>query len=165
MMLYVWPKLAELASDEDRDAALALAFRHYLEDGVTGAVDMALGADELASLERALDAGDGTLPLRVAAHWLMTREDNEADNVGQVHDVIELHERVQGPWLRIAGIKVIIDGVIDSCTAAMKEPYSDGTNAEPIWDLESLIPVVTAADAAGCRSRCMRSATRRRRSD
>ncbi|MDJ0114800.1 amidohydrolase family protein, partial [Rhodococcus erythropolis] len=32
MMLYVWPKLAELASDEDRDAALALAFRHYLED-------------------------------------------------------------------------------------------------------------------------------------
>ncbi|WP_407809716.1 amidohydrolase family protein, partial [Staphylococcus aureus] len=31
----------------------------------------------------------------------------------------------------------------------MKEPYSDGTNAEPIWDLESLIPVVTAADAAG----------------
>jgi predicted amidohydrolase YtcJ len=149
MMLYVWPKLAELASDEDRDAALALAFRHYLEDGVTGAVDMALGADELASLERALDAGDGTLPLRVAAHWLMTRVDNEADNVGQVHDVIELHERVQGPWLRIAGIKIIIDGVIDSCTAAMKEPYSDGTNAEPIWDLESLIPVVTAADAAG----------------
>ncbi|MDN3454906.1 MULTISPECIES: amidohydrolase [Rhodococcus] len=149
MMLYVWPKLAELASDEDRDAALALAFRHYLEDGVTGAVDMALGADELASLERALDAGDGTLPLRVAAHWLMTREDNEADNVRQVHDVIELHERVQGPWLRIAGIKIIIDGVIDSCTAAMKEPYSDGTNAEPIWDLESLIPVVTAADAAG----------------
>lgn len=149
MMLYVWPKLAELASDEDRDAALSLAFRHYLEDGVTGAVDMALGADELASLERALDAGDGTLPLRVAAHWLMTREDNEADNVRQVHDVIELHERVQGPWLRIAGIKIIIDGVIDSCTAAMKEPYSDGTNAEPIWDLESLIPVVTAADAAG----------------
>lgn len=149
MMLYVWPKLAELASDEDRDAALALAFRNYLEDGVTGAVDMALGADELAALERALEAGNGTLPLRVAAHWLMTREDNEADNVRQVHDAIELHTRIQGPWLRIAGIKIIIDGVIDSCTAAMKEPYSDGTNAEPIWDLESLIPVVTAADAAG----------------
>ncbi|MGG7104691.1 amidohydrolase [Rhodococcus sp. 24CO] len=149
VMLYVWPKLAELATDEDRDTALALAFRRYLEDGVTGAVDMALGPDELASLERALDAGNGTLPLRVAAHWLMTREDNDADNVRQVHEVIELHNRVQGPWLAVAGIKIIIDGVIDSCTAAMKEPYSDGTNAEPIWDLESLIPVVTAADAAG----------------
>ena len=149
VMLYVWPKLAELATDQDRDTALALAFRRYLEDGVTGAVDMALGPDELACLERALDAGNGTLPLRVAAHWLMTREDNDADNVRQVHDVIELHNRVQGPWLAVAGIKIIIDGVIDSCTAAMKEPYSDGTNAEPIWDLESLIPVVTAADAAG----------------
>ena len=149
VMLYVWPKLAELATDQDRDTALALAFRRYLEDGVTGAVDMALGPDELACLERALDAGNGTLPLRVAAHWLMTREDNDADNVRQVHDVIELHDRIQGPWLAVAGIKIIIDGVIDSCTAAMKEPYSDGTNAEPIWDLESLIPVVTAADAAG----------------
>ncbi|MCE4264465.1 amidohydrolase [Rhodococcus globerulus] len=149
VMLYVWPKLAELATDEDRDTALALAFSRYLEDGVTGAVDMALGPDELVCLERALDAGNGTLPLRVAAHWLMTREDNDADNVRQVHDVIELHNRVQGPWLAVAGIKIIIDGVIDSCTAAMKEPYSDGTNAEPIWDLESLIPVVTAADAAG----------------
>ncbi|NMD60964.1 UNVERIFIED_ORG: hypothetical protein FNL38_102659 [Nocardia globerula] len=149
VMLYVWPKLAELATDEDRDIALALAFRRYLEDGVTGAVDMALGPDELSCLERALDAGNGTLPLRVAAHWLMTREDNDADNVRQVHDVIELHDRIQGPWLAVAGIKIIIDGVIDSCTAAMKEPYSDGTNAEPIWDLESLIPVVTAADAAG----------------
>ena len=149
VMLYVWPKLAALATDEDRDTALALAFRRYLEDGVTGAVDMALGPDELDCLERALDAGNGTLPLRVAAHWLMTREDNDADNVRQVHDVIELHDRIQGPWLAVAGIKIIIDGVIDSCTAAMKEPYSDGTNAEPIWDLESLIPVVTAADAAG----------------
>ncbi|WP_092806481.1 amidohydrolase [Rhodococcus globerulus] len=149
VMLYVWPKLAELVTDDDRDTALALAFRRYLEDGVTGAVDMALGLDELASLERALAAGNGTLPLRVAAHWLMTREDNDADNVRQVHDVIELHNRVQGPWLAVAGIKIIIDGVIDSCTAAMKEPYSDGTNAEPIWDLASLIPVVTAADAAG----------------
>lgn len=149
VMLYVWPKLAELATDQDRDTALALAFRRYLEDGVTGAVDMALGPDELDCLERALDAGNGTLPLRVAAHWLMTREDNDADNVRQVHDVSELHDRIQGPWLAVAGIKIIIDGVIDSCTAAMKEPYSDGTNAEPIWDLESLIPVVTAADAAG----------------
>ncbi|MDF2896726.1 MAG: hypothetical protein K0Q46_3512 [Rhodococcus erythropolis] len=149
MMIHVWPKLAEFTSNDERDAALALAFRHYLEDGVTGAVDMALVPDELASLERALESGNGVLPMRVAAHWLLTREDNDAANVRQIHDVIALRNRLQSPSLRIAGIKIIIDGVIDSCTAAMKEPYSDGTNAEPIWDLESLIPVVTAADAAG----------------
>jgi hypothetical protein len=51
--------------------------------------------------------------------------------------------------LRIAGIKLVVDGVIDGCTAAMLEPYANGTNAEPIWDFDALVPVVTAADAAG----------------
>ncbi|MBC2642863.1 MULTISPECIES: amidohydrolase [unclassified Rhodococcus (in: high G+C Gram-positive bacteria)] len=145
----VWPTLAKLISDTERDVALAAAFEQYLADGVTGAVDMALGADEIEALERALAAGEGTLPLRVAGHWLIERTDSEEENVRQVHEAVEHQRRLQGPWLRMAGIKIIIDGVIDSCTAAMKEPYSDGTNAEPIWDLASLAPVVAAADAAG----------------
>ena len=41
-----------------------------------------------------------------------------------------------------------MDGVIDGCTAAMLEPYANGSNAEPIWDLDAIAPVVTAADAA-----------------
>ncbi|MDV7083258.1 amidohydrolase [Rhodococcus opacus] len=145
----VWPALAKLVSDTERDVALAAAFEQYLADGVTGAVDMALGADELEALERALETGGDTLPLRVAGHWLIERTDSDEENVRQVHEAVEHHTRLQGPWLRMAGIKIIIDGVIDSCTAAMKEPYSDGTNAEPIWDLASLAPVVVAADAAG----------------
>nr|WP_317766474.1 amidohydrolase [Rhodococcus oxybenzonivorans] len=145
----VWPALAKVVTDHERDVALAAAFERYLADGVTGAVDMALGADEVAALERALAAGGGTLPLRVAGHWLITRTDSTEENVRQVREAATYAQRLQGPWLRMAGIKIIIDGVIDSCTATMKEPYSDGTNAEPIWDLESLAPVVTAADAAG----------------
>ncbi|MFC9553130.1 amidohydrolase [Rhodococcus sp. NPDC056960] len=145
----LWPTLAKLISDSERDVALAAAFEQYLADGVTGAVDMALGADEVEALERALAAGEGTLPLRVAGHWLIERTDSEEENVRQVHEAVEHQRRLQGPWLRMAGIKIIIDGVIDSCTAAMKEPYADGTNAEPIWDLASLAPVVAAADAAG----------------
>jgi predicted amidohydrolase YtcJ len=47
------------------------------------------------------------------------------------------------------GIKVIIDGTIDGCTAVLGTPYADGSNAEPIWSLEDLAPVVAAADAAG----------------
>ena len=49
----------------------------------------------------------------------------------------------------MAGIKLVLDGVIDACTAAMRHPYADGSNAEPIWPLERLRPVVAAADAAG----------------
>ena len=46
-------------------------------------------------------------------------------------------------------MKLILDGVIDACTAAMGAPYADGSNAEPIWPLHDLAPVVAAADAAG----------------
>ena len=49
----------------------------------------------------------------------------------------------------MAGIKLVLDGVIDACTAAMRHPYADGSNAGPIWPLERLRPVVAAADAAG----------------
>ena len=53
--------------------------------------------------------------------------------------------------LREAGarVKFILDGVIDACTAAMRAPYADGSNAEPIWSFATAAPVAVAADAAG----------------
>ena len=93
-----------------------------------------------------------TLPLRIAGHWLVNRTASAAENLAQVQDAIELNRRLPGPWLRITGIKILVDGVIDSCTAAMKDPYADGSHPGPIWDLEALAPVVAAADAAIPRS-------------
>ncbi|MFC7446376.1 amidohydrolase [Rhodococcus daqingensis] len=141
--------LEQTVTDRQRDRALAATFEHYLAAGVTGAVDMGLGEEELATLERALDARGGTLPLRVAGHWVVDRTSSPADDLAQVHTAAELSLRLQGPWLRVTGIKIFVDGVIDSCTAAMKEPFADGSHPDPIWDLQSLAPVVAAADAAG----------------
>lgn len=139
--------LAGVVSDADRDDALATAFASYLADGVTAAVDMGLNEDGLGALERAAAAGG--LPIRVAGHWLVSRAATPAENLAQVEAAIDRARRVDGHWLRVAGIKVMIDGVIDSCTAAMKAPFADGSHPGPIWDRESLIPVVLAADAAG----------------
>ncbi|GAS89346.1 amidohydrolase [Mycolicibacterium brisbanense] len=141
--------LDSTVTNEERDAALAATFTHYLAAGVTGAVDMGLDGADLPALERALAAGNGTLPLRIAGHWLVNRTASTAENLAQVQEAIELNRRLSGPWLRIAGIKILVDGVIDSCTAAMKEPYADGSHPGPIWDLQALAPVVAAADAAG----------------
>ncbi|WP_307794485.1 amidohydrolase [Arthrobacter cavernae] len=152
---YAWPTLASVTTDAERDAQLAGAFGHYLSTGVTGGIDMAMGEDDLAAMRRALTAssggpdGGGTLPLRVTGHWLITQTGSVAGNLAQVARAVELSREVNSPWLRIAGIKIIVDGVIDSCTAAMKEPYADGSNAGLIWELEDLTPVVAAADAAG----------------
>lgn len=145
----VWPALARAATDADRDAQLESAFEHYLAVGVTGAVDMAVQDDDLAAFCRALQRHGGSLPLRVKGHWLVHRRDSDAQNLAQVARAAQLADELSGQWLRICGIKIVVDGVIDSCTAAMKEPYADGSTGEPIWDRESLFPVVVAADAAG----------------
>ncbi|WP_258804351.1 amidohydrolase [Pseudarthrobacter sp. NS4] len=145
----VWPALAAHATDQDRDAQLEEAFANYLAVGVTGAVDMAVQDDDLAAFRRAMERRGGTLPIRVKGHILVSRHASAAENLVQVAKAAWLAAELDGDWLQICGIKLIVDGVIDSCTAAMKEPYADGSSCEPIWDRESLIPVVVAADAAG----------------
>jgi len=141
--------LEGVETDESVDAALAAAFDHYLAAGVTAAIDMGLGAPEVVALERALAAGDGRLPIRVAGHWVIDRTASTEGDLAQLARVIELRDRLSGPWLKVNGIKIMVDGVIDSCTAAMKKPFADGSHPGPIWSLEALTPLVTAADAAG----------------
>lgn len=145
----VWPALAAHATDQDRDAQLEEAFANYLAVGVTSAVDMAVQDDDLAAFRRAMERRDGTLPIRVKGHLLVARHEAESDNLAQVAKAAWLAAELHNDWLQICGIKLMVDGVIDSCTAAMKEPYADGSSAEPVWDRASLTPVVVAADAAG----------------
>jgi predicted amidohydrolase YtcJ len=142
----VWPLLARV-SDAERDKQLAMAIEAYNESGVTAAVDMALSADALAAMHRAEQAG--TLNVRLACHWIVHRASDPAQELAQVAEAARLAKIYNSDRLRVVGIKLITDGTIDACTAAMIHPYSTGTNCDPIWDPESLTRVVTAADAAG----------------
>ncbi|WP_408896034.1 amidohydrolase [Nocardioides sp. R1-1] len=139
--------LAAQVTDADRDAWLRAGCARYLADGVTTVVDMGVEAHDLAAFERAL--GADALPMRVVGHWLVKPAATEAENLAQVAVAVEHARRLAGDRLRITGIKIMADGVIDSCTASMARPYADGTNAAPIWDRDALTPVVVAADAAG----------------
>ncbi|UOQ90452.1 amidohydrolase [Agromyces endophyticus] len=145
---HVWTHLAEVATDADRDAAVERALDAYLAAGVTGAADMSFGELELASIER-VAARRGGLPFHLVGYWLIDNTGDDAENLAQVARAVELAQRPATPWLRIAGIKLITDGVIDACTAAMRAPYADGSNADPIWPYAQMAPVVAAADAAG----------------
>ncbi|MCI0157569.1 amidohydrolase [Leifsonia shinshuensis] len=142
-------RLEGLVSDGERERALRAAFDTYREAGVTAAVEMALREADLRALTAALADGDGTLPIRVAAHWVVNRTGTTEGDLAGVARAIELAGEHPGPWLRITGIKLFVDGVIDSCTAAMRAPFADGSQPEALWDLPSLAAVVTAADAAG----------------
>jgi predicted amidohydrolase YtcJ len=146
---YAWAQRDEATTDADRDEHVERTIEAYLATGVAGVVDMAFDEFGLAALRRAQERRGGELPLRVAAHWLITNTGDDAANLAQVERAAQLAAEPATPWLRVVGIKLILDGVIDACTAAMRQPYANGSNADPIWPLERLAPVVAAADAAG----------------
>jgi predicted amidohydrolase YtcJ len=146
----VWPFIARTASIEARMAAIDTAIDAYSASGYTGIADMAM--DEYAWEALVLLRQRKTLPIRIAAYWLISPSANEPGNLAQVERAIVLHRQfnaMSSPGFRIAGIKVILDGVIDACTAALCEPYFDGTSCDSLWTKEMLSPVVKLADEAG----------------
>ncbi|MEV8268595.1 amidohydrolase [Microbacterium sp. NPDC076911] len=144
---HAWAFLASVTTDANRDQAIERMLSAYAAAGVTGAVDMALDELGLAALQRAAARRGGRLPLRVAGHWFIENTGDDTANRQQVERAVQLAAEVHSPWLHVVGIKLVLDGVIDACTAAMTHPYANGSNAELIWPYDALAPVVAAADA------------------
>ncbi|ERS99668.1 amidohydrolase family protein [Sporothrix schenckii 1099-18] len=157
----VWPYLSNVATLQERIDAVASAVDVYSAQGYTGVVDMALQEESLeAMIHYVATRPDQRPPIRIAAYWLIKPRDSEAEHLAQVDRAIALakiHNGAAGrngetlPSLRVVGIKVVCDGIVDACTAALTEPYGDSarTAADPIWSPEMVAPVVERATAGG----------------
>lgn len=142
-----WEHLDRIATDAQRQDHLRAAIGALTASGITTVVDMGLGPSALETIAHA--ERNGWLDLRVVGHWLMSREGGTPQHLAQVSHAAELMRLHTSDRLRIAGIKFIVDGVIDGCTAHVQQPYTNGAMPEPIWDYDALAPVVAAADAVG----------------
>jgi predicted amidohydrolase YtcJ len=149
---YVWPYLARVASVDERTAAIKAAVNAYHEAGYTGLIDMAMDEGSWEALQT-LRAAEGTIPMRIAAYWLVKPCATSEETLAQVERAVELareYNASSSPDCRIVGIKVICDGIIDACTAGLSEPYSHNGHLEvPLWTAAQLEPVVRRADEAG----------------
>ena len=69
----------------------------------------------------------------------------------QIEAAVEERARCAGPLLRAAAVKLFVDGVIESHTGYLKEPYADrpGYRGEPVWAPARLIEASVAAAAVG----------------
>ena len=114
------------------------------EAGITSVIDMALEPHALAAMVRA--EANGTLTARPRAHRLLPEGQDQTPILEEVSRIAREH---RSAWLRVMGVKIVSDGVIDSCTAAMKRPFANRTHPPPIWPPEVLNPTVTAADDMG----------------
>jgi predicted amidohydrolase YtcJ len=153
ILLVVWPHLAKVLPLKDKIAALKAAIKAYHAVGCTGCIDMAMDENAWEAILALREAEGGSLPIRVAAHWCVSPGDGEEHRLQQVARAIELSKQYNNktsPDLRIVGIKIICDGVIDACTAALAEPYTSNAHFEgPIWMPEMLDPVVKMASGHG----------------
>jgi predicted amidohydrolase YtcJ len=148
------PFLSKQLSKEEKLQFIGDAMQAYIASGYTGLVDMAMDDDTWnLILEYRRTKCGGQLPIWMAVHWFIMPQKTNEDNLKQVERAIELNKLFNTsttPDCRIAGIKVMCDGVIDACTASLIEPYSHtGENIPPVWTIGDLVPVLKKADEAG----------------
>lgn len=143
-----WPYLEGTYSAEDKKSALDIAVASYTAAGYTGVVDMAMDQDTWDLLDQY--RREKPLPFHIAAHWLVPFSNDQHGNFKYVDKAIQLRKIFKDPTFCIAGIKLICDGVVDGCTAALSQPYTGKSKPEdPIWPADMLKEVVQRADAAG----------------
>ncbi|KAI5456840.1 amidohydrolase [Mariannaea sp. PMI_226] len=150
VMNIIWPFLTDCLTHEEKLSRLRDAINTYNRAGYTSVIDMAVNEDYWGLLQELY--ANGELSLRFVAHFLISPMGSADADKAQVERVIQLHKKYNlstSPEFRIAGIKIICDGVIDACTAAISRPYQSTKEfVQPFWTPEALQRVLAVADGA-----------------
>ncbi|CAG8956377.1 hypothetical protein HYFRA_00003759 [Hymenoscyphus fraxineus] len=147
--IFAWPHFANVSSMDQKLEAIEEAITAYTAVGCTGMVEMAMDENVWDVLQ--VLRSRKYLPFRLAAYWLIQPSSDEEKMISQVDRAIELHRKYNlttSPNCRIAGIKIICDGVVDACTAALQEPYCNGKDPESLWTPSMLRRIVKHADSS-----------------
>lgn len=134
------PSPAELA------AALKTALTDVRRFGITAYTEPGLSERYLEAYRAADQAGK--LTARVLASlspiaW-------EAGRFGdEIFDLVAKRATYQGKYLHTDSVKVYIDGVIETRTSFMLQPYTDGSNFPPFYPAEELAVLYQKLDAMG----------------
>ncbi|OJJ07098.1 hypothetical protein ASPVEDRAFT_56579 [Aspergillus versicolor CBS 583.65] len=148
VMDFAWPFIDTVTPREEKLSALRTAIESYSAAGYTGAVDMAMSEDTWQTLN--LYRRQYKIPFHIAVHWLVPFSADQKANFKYVDRAIELSHEFKDPYFCIAGIKLMCDGVVDGCTAALRQPYGGKRDPiEPIWPTDLMTEVIERADDAG----------------
>lgn len=130
---------------EQRLAAARQALQLAARLGITSIQNASGDESELEIYEELLRRGELNLRVSVAISA------GPRTTAQRIEEVRALAAKYTSPMLRVSGIKLLVDGVIESHTAAMLEPYSDrpDTSGQPAFTQEELNRVVQWADRAG----------------
>lgn len=147
------PFLTNQLSNDQKMGFINDAVQAYITSGYTGLIDMAMDEMTWDLILKYRTKCGGRLPIWMAVHWFILPQKTPEEVLAQVDRAIELNKQFNEsttPDCRVAGIKLMCDGVVDACTASLMEPYShNGENEPAVWTVEELVPIMKKADDAG----------------
>ncbi len=129
--------------DAQVDTGLEAALREANGFGLTAIVPANIDAWMLGGYRRFED--QDRLTVRVHGAVEVSPEDG-ADALPTVRALAATYD---SPLVKVDAIKLYLDGIIETQTALMLEPYIDGTNGERLFPDEVLMETVRAFDDAG----------------
>jgi predicted amidohydrolase YtcJ len=137
---------APAPSDEDRLAAIRAAIDESHRYGITSVQDAGGAAGDLDLFDRLRKRGELTLRVYQALRADHTLSDAGLDALDEVR-----RRYADDPLLKTGAVKLIADGVIESHTAAMLEPYANkpSITGEPRFTPAQMNKVVASLDKRG----------------
>jgi len=136
-------RLIPKPTEEDRRRALEAAFDAAARLGLTSAQDALFDIDDLPVFDRVQKGGG----FKVRIYAALPMEKNPQA------DLLERYARLKatyrGPVLKFGAVKGFVDGVVESKTAAMLEPYVGGGTGELMFTPEELRATVARYDKEG----------------
>jgi predicted amidohydrolase YtcJ len=134
-------------TDAQRDAGLRYAIKMLNGFGITGIQDASVNEEDLKSYRRVDDAGDLSLHVVGSVWWERDKGLEQIDNIKRLRS-----EYTKGR-LDVGAVKIMQDGVMESYTAVVLEPYKlpgkKGVQGIPMVEPELLKKAVTRLDKDG----------------
>lgn len=141
----------------DKGKGLRIALAQMAAAGIVWAQEAALSPDDVDVYLDVMRSGSLTADVDIAlrvdpARWREQRDAFVAARRGAELAVAECDaDRVGGGRVTVRTVKVFADGVIESGTGALLEPYTDAPHSHgiPNWEAAELAEALTAFDADG----------------
>lgn len=124
--------------------AVALAHRH----GITAVIEPGVDADFIEPIVALADAGGLDLRVLASLSPINALPDRFGD---EVYELLEERERWRRPNLDVDSVKIYMDGIIESGTGAVLEPYASGDHGRGhrFYPAEEVAAYFTRFDAMG----------------
>lgn len=127
-------------------AALRAGIQWANKNGLTRVHSAGGDFEEFELYDELLRHGDLTLRFYVA--YFQNPPELRPQDIATIEDA---RKKYTGDWLSAGAVKFMIDGVVESHTAAMLQPYSDDASfqGKPFWDAEKYKSAVADLDKRG----------------